>query len=83
MVEVTIHLNDEQQERARAIAVAERKSEQDIYRDAISAYLMTAADSGAEPSEADYEPLRKMLGMVEDGPSDLSVTHDLRPADPV
>jgi hypothetical protein len=44
--------------------------------------IETVAVSGETPPDADrYASLRRLIGLVPDGPSDASVRHDHRPSD--
>jgi hypothetical protein len=84
IAQVTIDLNEEQRRRIRELAAVQQKPEQQVYRDAIGAYLLSVPEphDPADGASADYEPLQRMIGMVNDGPADMSVAHDGRPGDP-
>ena len=81
MTKVYIELDEEQAQRLRELASVVRKSEQDLCREALEAYLQGYEwpTRGAGPKG--HAALRKMIGLVVDGPTDMSVVHDLRPGD--
>ncbi len=84
MSTVSIELDDEQARRLKELAASVRRSEQDLCRDAVQQYLKERVGSGngEKDKDAGYAALRAMIGLVRNGPTDLSVEHDHRPDDP-
>jgi hypothetical protein len=83
MATVTIQLDEGQERKLHALAAASKRSEQDLCREAVEEYLGkqdNVASNGAPDAQA---ALRKMIGLVPDGPMDASARHDVRPEDPV
>jgi predicted transcriptional regulator len=83
MATVSIELDEEQARKLRERAGAARRSVQDLCREAVERYLEGDEVSGEVQRDAGYAALRAMIGLVKDGPSDLSMEHDLRPGDPL
>jgi hypothetical protein len=81
MARVMIELDEAQEQRLQEIAAAEQRSEEDLCREAVEQFLKSHIHLDAEPSADPYEPLMKMIGLVEEGPTDASVHHDLRPGE--
>jgi hypothetical protein len=82
MTTVSIELDDDQGRRLRELAAADRKSEQDLCREALEQYLQNRGGPGHRPGPGRYAAFEKMIGLVKDGPTDSSVVHDRRPGDP-
>jgi hypothetical protein len=81
MARVMIELDAAQEQRLQEIAAAEQRSEEDLCREAVEQFLSSHAHLDAEPSTDPYEPFRKMIGLVKEGPTDASEHHDLRPGE--
>jgi hypothetical protein len=81
MPRIVIELDTSQQRRLQAIASAERKSEADLCLEAVERFLQARERAVADTDSDAYEPLRKMIGLVKEGPTDASVHHDVRPGD--
>ena len=81
MTKVYIELDEEQAQRLRELASVVRKSEQDLCREALESYLQGHLQSTREAGPKGHAALRRMIGLVADGPTDTSVTHGARPGD--
>ena len=81
MTKVCIELDEEQAQRLRELASVVRKSEQDLCREALESYLQGHERPMRGAGPKGYAALRQMIGLVVDGPTDMSVVHDLRPGD--
>jgi hypothetical protein len=79
-----IELDEAQQRQLRELAEAERRTEAEICREAVSDYIRRRAPAAPGPAPDPYEPLRKLIGLVPkgEGRADSSIFHDYRPGDP-
>ena len=77
MTRIVVELDEAQDRLLQRRAAEERRTPQDLCREALLRYLV-----GGSSEESDrYEPFRRMIGLVADGPTDASIRHDLRPED--
>ncbi|MBV8130533.1 MAG: hypothetical protein JO114_23025 [Planctomycetaceae bacterium] len=81
MVTVSIGLDEQQARKLKALSAAVRRSEQDLCREALQQYLEAQEPAPDEPGPVGYAALRAMIGLVKEGPTQLSVEHDLQPGD--
>jgi plasmid stability protein len=81
MATVSIELDEGQARRLKELAAAARRSEQDLAREALQQYLQSHERRDKETGSIGFAALRAMIGLVKDGPSGLSLEHDLRPGD--
>jgi predicted DNA-binding protein len=81
MATVSIELDEDQSRRLRELSATVRRPEQELCREAVQRYLESQERSAGKDANAGYDALRAMIGLVKQGPSDLSVAHDLRPGD--
>jgi len=82
MATVSIELNDEQARMLRELAVKAQRSEQDLCRDALEQFLQRHPFPYGGTSPVGRAALKAMIGLVKDGPKDLSIQHDHREDDP-
>jgi hypothetical protein len=82
MAAVSIELNDEQARKLRELAVQARMSEQDICRDALEKFLQDHPPPTGGRRPVGRAALEAMIGLVKDGPADLSIRHDRRQDEP-
>lgn len=83
MTRVLIELDEHQTRDLQELANAERRSTEDLCREAIANFLRNRIDSTSTHGPADrYSAFRKMIGLVKAGPTDASGRHDRRPEDP-
>jgi hypothetical protein len=80
MPKMSIELTADQERKLREIAAAERKSEEELCLEAVEGFLKARGCADVQAPDR-YEPLRKMIGLVKEGPTDASVHHDLRPGE--
>jgi hypothetical protein len=83
MSSLVIELDDRRSAQLRRLAEERRRGPRDLAREAVEHFL---EEGGGVPSPvvdaADpFAPLRAMIGLVPDGPSDASTHHDTRPGD--
>jgi hypothetical protein len=81
MTRLYIELDEHQAQRLRELASVVRKSKQDLCREALESFLQGHERPTRGASPKGYAALRKMIGLVKDGPTDMSVVHDIRPGD--
>jgi hypothetical protein len=81
MSKVILELEDDWKRRLTERAVSESRSEEELLRDAVREYLGIVDTNGHESNTDPYDPLRRMIGLTSQGPSDASIHHDLRPTD--
>jgi predicted transcriptional regulator len=81
MVTVSFELDEQQSQKLKALSTAARRSEQDLCREALQQYLHAQEPAAHQTGPAGYAALRAMIGLVKEGPTQLSVEHDLRPGD--
>jgi hypothetical protein len=81
MASVTIELDRELEEVLEEIAASEQKSAQDLCREAVERFLRERDPRARGPESDRYSVLRRMIGLVKEGPTDASIHHDLRPGD--
>ena len=81
MKRVVVELDEGQAQRLREHAVDAGISEQELCREALESYLQGREPLEREPRPAGHEALRRMIGLVVQGPTDASVAHDVNPAD--
>jgi hypothetical protein len=78
MTTVTIELDHELEEVLEGLAASERKTTQQVCREALEAHLLRrvapSSGQGADRNSA----LSRMIGMVKKGPADASTHHDRR-----
>jgi hypothetical protein len=78
MTRVTIELDREFEDALQGVAASEHKSAQDLCREVVEGFLRQHI-AQARGSETDrYSAMRKMIGMVKEGPTDASIHHDWR-----
>ena len=77
MTHVVIELDEAQDRILRHRAAEEKRTPQDLCREAVARYLGEITPEGPDR----YESFRRMIGLVPDGPTDASVRHDHRPED--
>jgi hypothetical protein len=83
MSNLIISLEPDQMRRLQDLAAAERRTPEDLGREALSHFL-AAHPAGVEPvgPRADrHAALRAMIGLAKGGRADSSVRHDWRPED--
>lgn len=83
MPTLTIDLDRDLEKAVHRVAGEEAKTDQEVCLDAVRAYIEARPQSNGTLTDADFEPLRKMIGLVEHGPKDGSTHHDYRPGDPL
>lgn len=81
MTRIVIELDADQQERLQRIAEAERRSPQELGREAVEQFLRSRAIPSSGPSSDPYAALRAMVGLVKGGPTEASIHHDRRPGE--
>ena len=83
MIQLTLDLNPDQMRRLDELAAAERRTPEDLGREALDRFLEARAVGGqlAPPREDRHAALRAMIGLAKGGRSDSSVRHDWRPED--
>lgn len=83
MEQLTIEIDADLRSRLDALAASERTSTQELARRALTRLVADRKRPvpPGPPDDDPYAPLRAMIGLVSDGPSDLSVNHDCRPGD--
>ena len=71
--------------RLDALAASERTSTQELAKRALTRLVADRKRPASlgPPDDDPYAPLRAMIGMIEDGPTDSSIYHDGRPGDPL
>ena len=78
MTRVTIELNREFEEALEGVAASEHKSAQDLCREVVEGFLRQRLAQARSPEMDRYSVMRKMIGMVKEGPKDASIQHDRR-----
>lgn len=81
MQQVMIRINEEWEHRLKEKAAAEHRTEEEIVLEAIRRYLHPAESDPGKTAIQPYEPLRRMIGLIKDGPTEASVRHDWREGD--
>jgi hypothetical protein len=81
MAQLTIELDAEREKLLEEIAASERRSTEDLFLEALDHFFLTRGRGQQAEAEDPYEPLRKMIGLVEGGPTDASIYHDIRPGE--
>jgi hypothetical protein len=81
MSKVTIELDSDQIGRLQELAASEQKTEEELCQEAVQHFLAAHALRQNGPTSDGYNSLSKMIGLVEDGPADASIQHDLRTGD--
>lgn len=81
MSTLSIELDEEQARRLRDLAAEVRRPEQELCREALEQYLREHREPGRGKSLIGRSALQAMIGLVKDGPTNLSVEHDHRPGD--
>ena len=76
MTRVTIELNREFEEALEGVAASEHKSVQDLCREVVEGFLRQRLAQARGPETDRYSAMRKMIGMVKEGPKDASIQHD-------
>ncbi len=77
MTRVVIELDEAEDRILRHRAAEEKRTPQELCREAVARYL---GDLAPEIRDR-YEPFRRMVGLVVDGPTDASVRHEHQPED--
>lgn len=83
MSQLMLELNPDQMRRLDELAAAERRTPEDLGREALDRFLDARA-VGADmvvPREDRHAALRAMIGLAKGGRSDSSVRHDWWPED--
>ena len=75
MAELTIQLTDDQDRRLDELASEERRTKQQLVREAVDNYLKGTAVETNVYSDP-YEPLMRIIGIGRSGKSDGSLKHD-------
>jgi hypothetical protein len=78
MTRVTIELDREFEEALQGAAASEHKSAQDLCREVVEGFLRQRLAQARGPETDPYSPMRKMIGMIKQGPTDASIHHDWR-----
>jgi hypothetical protein len=78
MATVTIELDDETARLLRDLAAAESRSTQEVCLEALDRFLHSQGRTPRAPVADRHSALRKMIGLVKEGPSDASIVHDQR-----
>jgi|GEM_PF-1436966 len=78
MTRVTIELDRELEEALEGVAAAERKSARELCREVVEGFLRQRLAQARSPETDRYSAMRKMIGMVKEGPTDASIHHDWR-----
>jgi hypothetical protein len=78
MTRVTIELDREFEEALEGVAASERKSAQDLCREVVERFLRQRLAQARSPETDRYSAMRKMIGIVKEGPTDASIHHDWR-----
>jgi len=81
MTRVTIELDRELEEALEGVAASEHKSAQQICREVVEGFLRRRLAQARGPETDRYSSIRKMIGMVKEGPADASIHHDWRAGD--
>jgi hypothetical protein len=81
MPRLTIDLAPAAERKLRDLAVHQRVSEEDICREAVEEYLRTHEAVRLPGQDDPYASLREMIGLVETGPTNTSIQHDVRETD--
>ncbi len=75
---VTIELDREFEEALKGVVASEHKSAQDLCREVVEGFLRQRLAQARSPETDRYSAMRKMIGMVKEGPTDASIHHDWR-----
>jgi len=78
MTRVTIELEREFEEALKGVAASEHKSAQDLCREVVEGFLRQRLAQAQRHETDRYSAMRKMIGMVKEGPMDASIHHDWR-----
>jgi hypothetical protein len=78
MATVTIELDDETARLLWDLAAAENRSTQDVCLEALDRFLKSQGRIAQTPVADRHASLRKMIGLVKEGPTDASIVHDKR-----
>ena len=81
MASVTIELDDATERLIRSIADDEQRSTQEICLEALDQLVQSRKRMNREGRRDPHPALLAMIGLVKQGPTDASVTHDIRPGD--
>ena len=79
MASVTIELDREFEEALKGVAASEHKSAQDLCREVVEGFLRQRLVQTRISDRDRYSAMRKLIGMVKDGPIDASIHHDYGP----
>jgi hypothetical protein len=75
---LTIELAPELEEALEGLAAAEHKSAQELCREVVEGFLRQRLARTERLKPDRFSALRKMVGMVREGPKDSSIRHDRR-----
>jgi predicted transcriptional regulator len=82
MPEVLIELDPDQKRRLEAVAASQRRSEQEVCRDAVIELLERLPAEAPADRAAGFAALRGIIGLAgESGRENGSVYHDIRPGE--
>ncbi len=82
MSQVIVELDAELERLLQHLAGASGRSTEDLCREAVQEFLQGRLRPRREPEPDRYAPLRAMIGLSKEGPTDSSIYHDYRPGDP-